>query len=138
MAYSDLLKHPKWQKKRLLILDRDNWQCKACGSKEKSLHVHHYTYQKGKKPWEYDDENFITLCEICHSEEESFIRNENNYFITLSRVHKMSIVRLSILCQAMTFLYNNDRKQYAKVINRINDLLDKHCDEYDNFINKLK
>jgi hypothetical protein len=70
MAYSDLLKHPKWQKKRLLILNRDEFTCQSCSSKETTLHVHHFQYEHNKKPWEYEDDNFITLCEKCHEKEE--------------------------------------------------------------------
>lgn len=66
MNYVDQLRHPKWQEKRLRILDRDNWTCSFCGNKEDILHVHHKEYSKGKKAWEYDNDNFISLCEHCH------------------------------------------------------------------------
>ena len=32
----------------------------------KALNVHHKYYVNGKKPWEYDDEALITLCQDCH------------------------------------------------------------------------
>jgi hypothetical protein len=66
MNYFQELKNPIWQKKRLSILERDNWTCQGCYNKEQTLHVHHITYEKGKKPWDYEDGNFITLCEDCH------------------------------------------------------------------------
>ena len=69
-TYSDLLKHPKWQKKRLLIMERDNFQCQMCGCENKSLNVHHFYYKKGVKPWQYSNEALITLCEDCHKIEE--------------------------------------------------------------------
>jgi len=65
--YSELLKHPLWQKKRLEIMDRDNWMCRLCGDVKTTLHVHHNIYLKNKKPWEYKGVNLITLCEKCHS-----------------------------------------------------------------------
>lgn len=30
------------------------------------LHVHHKYYIRGRKPWEYDDDALITLCNWCH------------------------------------------------------------------------
>lgn len=62
----DLLKHPKWQKKRLEILESANFECDDCGSQEKTLHVHHTYYEYGKKPWEYDNLSLKCLCEDCH------------------------------------------------------------------------
>jgi len=64
--YSELLKDPRWQKKRLEILERDKFQCRACEQTDKTLHVHHLEYKKGKKPWEYSKWKLITLCEECH------------------------------------------------------------------------
>lgn len=32
----------------------------------KGLNIHHKYYIKGKKPWEYDNNALITLCEDCH------------------------------------------------------------------------
>ena len=69
--YSEYLKNPKWQKKRLEILSRDNFSCVVCGNgieTDTALHVHHLSYMKGHMPWEYDNSNFVTLCEHCHSE----------------------------------------------------------------------
>ena len=64
--YSELLKHPKWQKKRLEILERDKFECRACERKDKTLHVHHLYYDYDLKPWEYPNYDLITLCEYCH------------------------------------------------------------------------
>lgn len=74
-TYAEKLKHPKWQKKRLEILERDGFRCQWCSSKEKTLHVHHKTYSKGKQPWDYPEDNFLSLCEECHEEAEE-IRNQ--------------------------------------------------------------
>lgn len=63
--YSDLLKNPKWQKKRLEIMQRDNWICRSCNDCESELHVHHLQYSE-EKPWDEPDENLITLCDTCH------------------------------------------------------------------------
>jgi 5-methylcytosine-specific restriction endonuclease McrA len=66
MTYKEQIKHPKWQKKRLEILQRDGFKCQHCKSTKIILHVHHICYLKGLLIWEYDDELLITLCEDCH------------------------------------------------------------------------
>jgi hypothetical protein len=64
MTYSDKLKSPKWQKKRLQILERDNWQCQYCKDTESQLQVHHLKYTG--EPWEAKNEDLITTCCDCH------------------------------------------------------------------------
>ena len=66
MTYSEKLKDPKWQKKRLKILERDLWCCQTCHNKSDTLNIHHLEYQKGLDPWEYEAEELITLCEGHH------------------------------------------------------------------------
>jgi hypothetical protein len=65
-SYSEKLKSPKWQKRRLEILSRDNFKCRSCGMDEKTLHVHHLRYEKGVEPWDTNNDDLITLCEDCH------------------------------------------------------------------------
>jgi len=69
MNYLEKLKDPRWQKIRLEIFQRDNWTCQSCGEITKTLHVHHWTYEKGLEPWDYPLEELVTLCESCHEEE---------------------------------------------------------------------
>lgn len=69
-SYSDSLQDPRWQKKRLEVFQRDNWTCQLCGSGLNDgtpLNIHHRTYHLGKKAWEYDDKDLLTICEKCHS-----------------------------------------------------------------------
>ena len=66
--YSDLYKHPEWQKKRLKILERDSWKCWKCWEDNETLAVHHCYYKRGAKPWEYPDGALITLCQSCHED----------------------------------------------------------------------
>jgi hypothetical protein len=65
-TYSEKLKDPRWQKKRLEVLQRDDFTCQLCGDAETELHVHHHSYTKGRMPWEYELLNFITYCRHCH------------------------------------------------------------------------
>lgn len=67
-TYQEKLKDPRWQKKRLEILNRDNWTCKCCGDQETTLHVHHRKYSDGD-PWDTEDNDLFTLCELCHQAE---------------------------------------------------------------------
>lgn len=69
LLYSEKLKLPAWQKKRLEILNRDEFTCRVCGDKEKTLHVHHLYYDKRNEPWEYPDISLVTLCVDCHNNE---------------------------------------------------------------------
>lgn len=67
MSYSDLLKDPRWQRKRLEVLERADFACEHCGATEMTLHVHHTHYKKGRKPWEYEGSTLLCLCENCHT-----------------------------------------------------------------------
>lgn len=71
MDYKEQVKSPKWKRRRLEILQRDDFTCQICGCKEKMLHVHHTAYEKGKMIWDYPDEMLITLCEDCHEYEHA-------------------------------------------------------------------
>lgn len=64
MSYSELLKDPRWQKRRLEVMNQDNFTCQWCGDKETTLNVHHFKYTG--KPWEAPDGDLITICEDCH------------------------------------------------------------------------
>lgn len=68
-AYLEKLKDPRWQKKRLEILQRDEWTCKICFDGESTLHVHHRYYTYGADPWDYPNEALVTLCHACHEGE---------------------------------------------------------------------
>ena len=70
--YGESLKDPRWQKKRLEILNRDDWTCQICGAKDKELHVHHMIYYDKRKPWDYSSLELITLCDECHKVEHQF------------------------------------------------------------------
>jgi len=67
MTYPIEIKHPKWQKKRLKIFERDKFACRMCCNQEKTLAVHHLKYIPENKIWEYPNSLLITLCEDCHS-----------------------------------------------------------------------
>jgi len=66
VPYWELLKRPEWQRKRLEIMQRDNFTCIDCDDSESTLNVHHRYYVKGRMPWDYPDFCLITLCSSCH------------------------------------------------------------------------
>ena len=67
MKYAEKLKDPRWQKKRLEILERDKWMCRGCCETQKTLHVHHIFYVHGLEPWDVPSGLLITLCSDCHN-----------------------------------------------------------------------
>lgn len=64
-SYSEKLRDPRWQKKRLAIMNRDGFACRDCKSSTNTLNVHHCHYQRGE-PWGIADVFLLTLCEECH------------------------------------------------------------------------
>lgn len=66
--YWELLRDPRWQRRRLEIMNRDEFSCKQCHDNESTLNVHHKHYIKGRAPWEYEDHELVTLCEPCHEQ----------------------------------------------------------------------
>lgn len=78
MKYSDKFLDPRWQKKRLEILDLRGWACEICCNKEETLHVHHSIYFSNLEPWEYETTHLRVLCGTCHTEEHD--EEENNLY----------------------------------------------------------
>lgn len=66
-SYSEKLRDPRWQKKRLEALQAADFCCQVCYDSESTLHVHHKQYFKGREPWEYEVGQLAVLCESCHS-----------------------------------------------------------------------
>lgn len=71
-SYGALILHPNWKAKRKEVIERDQYKCVICNSKE-DLQVHHRQYhfvkatKKFKVPWDYPQHLLITLCSNCHS-----------------------------------------------------------------------
>ncbi len=57
---------PRWQKKRLEVMEKTGFKCQCCGSKDNTLHVHHLDYEHGKNVWDYSSSELECLCEECH------------------------------------------------------------------------
>lgn len=94
-TYTEKLRDPKWQRKRLQIMERDSFTCLECGDKSTTLNVHHGCYLPGCDPWDYPDHVLHTLCEPCHERTQR----------ALAQVHAMlGSLRLEDLQAAMSIL----------------------------------
>ncbi len=87
MKYTDQLKDERWLKKRQEAIERDNYTCQLCFKEVKKFNVHHKKYIDGKKAWEYDVKDLISLCPKCHKDyhkEQSIFRGVNHINKSLS------------------------------------------------------
>lgn len=81
IPYFQKLKDPRWQKLRLEVFNRDNFTCKVCGEKEKTLNVHHLSYNG--EPWEQHIDLLITMCEDCHKYETDYLKETEKELIKM-------------------------------------------------------
>lgn len=86
MTYQDKLKDPRWQKKRLLIFNRDNWRCCYCADENSTLHVHHDEYE-GNDPWDTPANLLKCVCQSCHFLLEAFKKGDPG--ITVCSIKKI-------------------------------------------------
>lgn len=107
-SYAELLKDPRWQKKRLEILERDHWACFRCDDKETTLHVHHKYYERGFMPWEYPDAAYVTLCERCHEHVE-FVMDAIKKAMALVWIDDLETILGYIVGRRMTWLSGDER-----------------------------
>ena len=71
-GYGKRLSDPRWQRRRLEVLERDSWRCTWCGEGREELQVHHGYYERGRvDPWEYDMTTLYSLCDNCHERAEN-------------------------------------------------------------------
>ncbi len=59
---NEYLKSDAWQRKRYLILKRDNWKCVYCGAKATQVHHKRYAKNIGKEPIHW----LVSICKTCH------------------------------------------------------------------------
>ena len=88
MTYSEKLKDPRWQRKRLEIFERDNFECQCCHNNSQTLNVHHLIYHNNKNPWEYPNSELMTLCEDCHEFEYLNRKTAEESLITFFKENK--------------------------------------------------
>jgi hypothetical protein len=121
-TYGELLKDPRWQKKRLEIFTRDIWMCRYCYSKDKTLHVHHLLYRYGCLPWDYEDDVFITLCEGCH-DTEGFYKRENPMLAAYATRAKLMVLELHDVFSSAAYLKETNPDGFKE----LNALIKRMC-----------
>ena len=117
--YSDLIKSPKWQKRRLEILQRDNFTCQECGDTESQLHVHHIGY--ADNPLEVNPKLLKTLCVSCHDYETEWLNSLKPCLFQDLRNVGLNASALSSL--AWLFESSKDRGWDEYTIGLISDLI---------------
>jgi hypothetical protein len=105
MNYTEKLKDPRWQKKRLEILQRDEFTCVLCGDKESTLHVHHHTYSG--QPWHIESSKLKTVCSDCH-----FLLHKSpdlpDHPFSVMKVKKDDIILYVLKCEETVCLLTYD------------------------------
>lgn len=92
--FQEQIKSPKWQKRRLEIMQRDGFACQICGDEETTLNVHHLHYIPNRAYWDYEDWELITLCENCHKDEHSI----DGLLECVERLKRRGITLFEITC----------------------------------------
>lgn len=65
--YAELLRDPRWLRKRAEILELHGCACFHCHKKTNCLQVHHRYYISRRMPWEYPNWALVPLCDDgCH------------------------------------------------------------------------
>lgn len=129
MTYSEKLKDPRWQKKRLEILQRDDWTCQNCGDVKTTLNVHHISYYGN--PWDQKDDLLITLCKECHDHETKSLLEAKD--ILFKQLQDCGFTSLSMLSLANIFEKDRGWSNYEPAF----DILKQAVDN-DAIWNKLK
>ena len=71
-TYIEKLRDPRWQRRRLEVLNAANFKCRDCRAADKTLHIHHAYYERGRDPWDYPSDSLLSLCDECHDDRQSW------------------------------------------------------------------
>jgi len=111
-TYAEKLRDPRWQKKRLVILQRDRFSCRCCGDTKTTLNIHHLSYCGD--PWDSKDADLLTVCEHCHwvitnfqydisdsfgyafSIATKFEREDGSFILIFQGPDEISIIKISV------------------------------------------
>ncbi|HYC01636.1 MAG TPA: hypothetical protein VEC57_21070 [Candidatus Limnocylindrales bacterium] len=113
-TYSEKLLDPRWQRKRLEILDRSGFSCESCEATDKTLHVHHKLYRKGAMPWEYSDHELEALCHECHEEKHSVRKRLDETLARLSAGEIEQVLGFALGCLALEELFPDEVEEELK------------------------
>ena len=65
LSYDKFLETDYWKIIAAYVRQRDNFKCRECGS-DKSLQVHHLTYENHGYEHRTQEDDLITVCDKCH------------------------------------------------------------------------
>jgi len=68
-TYWQKLKDPRWQKRRLSVMEKAKFCCQKCHRDDQTLNVHHLYYMSKREPWDYPDFALQCICEECHAQD---------------------------------------------------------------------
>ena len=117
LNYSQLLSTVEWEIRRRDVLKRDRYTCQFCGNMASEkikkmnqgysslvdyypivytsiqyyIHVHHKCYVLNILPWEYNEDDLIALCHICHDN----YHQTNEVIVFLNQDKKIRINNLT-------------------------------------------
>ena len=130
MTYSQKLKDPRWQKRRLEVMQRDGFKCRQCGDSHSTLNVHHCVY-RGKDPWDTSTGLLLTLCEKCHRERQTLEQLKRSQFEEIFAQSSLEkLARLSVKddfesdyqSEIRWYLYACDHPQFRKAYEEVTGL----------------
>ena len=64
---NEYLKSDAWQRKRYVVLKRDNWSCVYCGAPASQVHHKKYAKNIGKEPIKW----LVSVCKACHDKQHN-------------------------------------------------------------------
>ena len=78
-TYKLLLQTKEWKdfSGRIRVLFHNT--CQSCRLGGRQTHVHHYSYEPGRLPWEYELSEVTLLCSVCHNELHIHLQNFRRY-----------------------------------------------------------
>lgn len=123
--YSEQVKSPLWQKKRLEVLNLRGFKCEICGNEKDQLHVHHRFYIKGRKIHEYDNDVLQVLCEKCHEIEHEMRKGANiiSQFILINEDCKQNI-NIDLADSIVKIFANGELLKLTDFIETLNELIE--------------
>jgi len=92
MTYYEQIKSPLWQRKRLEVLEANDFQCQTCLSVDEELHIHHPLYRRGAMIWEYKVSELQCLCHKCHKEVHAIDERLKQSMALLCGFHKLRLL----------------------------------------------
>jgi len=125
MTYYEMLKHPKWQKKRLEVLELNRFRCENCGNAEDQLNIHHGYYDNSLKLWEYDNDTLYCYCETCHKEAHELLLDLNH---GLGRIDIFLLD--SIITKRIASIISIGTALDTAVLIELNRSLDDHLEQF--------